>query len=55
MFSSNLPIPMYEILIYPIAARLWRWEIRSNGALLRCGTARTEAASEGNALEVLDA
>jgi hypothetical protein len=55
MFSSKQPIPTYEILIYPIAARLWRWEIRIAGALLRCGTARTEAAAEGGAMEVLNA
>jgi hypothetical protein len=46
---------MYQIVIYPIASHLWRWEIRSNGTLLRCGTAYTEAAAEGDVLETLNA
>lgn len=41
---------MYEILIYPIVPHLWRWEIRRDGELLRCGTSRTtdDAESEAN-------
>jgi hypothetical protein len=31
---------MYQIFVYPIALNLWRWELRTCGALLRCGTAR---------------
>ena len=37
---------MYELCVYPIAPDLWRWAIRCNGALLRCGTAPTQAAAE---------
>jgi hypothetical protein len=37
---------MYQISVYPITPNLWRWEIRSEGALLRCGTAWTRAAAE---------
>jgi hypothetical protein len=56
MFRWNEPSAMYQIVIYPIASHLWRWEIRSSaGALLRCGTARTEAAAEGEVLEALEA
>ena len=37
---------MYEVIVYSITAHLWRWEIRCGGALLRCGTATTQAAAE---------
>jgi hypothetical protein len=37
---------MYEASVYSIAPNLWRWEIRSGGALLRCGTAATRAIAE---------
>ena len=37
---------MYATSIYRIAPNLWRWEIRSGGALLRCGTTATRAAAE---------
>lgn len=43
---------MYEIQIYPITADLWRWEIRSGGALLYCGTAHTKEAAESEVREV---
>jgi hypothetical protein len=46
---------MYEILIYPITESLWRWEIREGGALLRCGTARSKAAAQIGANEVVNA
>ena len=55
MFAHNEPVPMYQVLIYSIAAHLWRWEIRSAGGLLRCGTARTKTAAEGEARDVLSA
>ena len=55
MFASNEPSAMYQFVIYPIAPQLWRWEIRSGGALLRCGTAHTEAAAEGEVRAALDA
>jgi len=38
-----------SVLVYAIAPNLWRWEIRSGGALLRSGTALTRAAAELNA------
>jgi hypothetical protein len=37
---------MYETSIFAITSYLWRWEIRCGGALLRCGTAPTQAAAE---------
>ena len=46
---------MYELTVYPITLKLWRWEIRSGGALLRCGTAATKAAAERDASEVVNA
>lgn len=32
---------MYQLSVYAIEPNLWRWELRSAGALLRCGTALT--------------
>jgi hypothetical protein len=55
MFSRKKIELGYQIVIYPIAAYLWRWEIRSGGVLLHCGTARTESAAEGVVLEELNA
>jgi hypothetical protein len=46
---------MYEITIYRIARDLWRWELRSGGALLRCGTAPTNRAAEIEAEAVVRA
>ena len=46
---------MYQILTYPIAADLWRWEIRCGGALLRCGTAHSRSAARGEVDEVVNA
>jgi hypothetical protein len=40
---------MYQLSVYPLTPTLWRWEIRSGGALLRCGTAPTRLAAERNA------
>ena len=37
---------MYQLSVYAITPNLWRWEIRSGGALLRCGTAPTQIAAE---------
>ena len=37
---------MYEISVYSITPKLWRWELRCGGALLCCGTAPTKAAAE---------
>ena len=45
---------MYQVLVYPITANLWRWEIRCGGALLRCGTAETRGAAERDANEVVN-
>jgi hypothetical protein len=44
---------MYQLCVYPIMPKLWRWEIRYGGALLRCGTARTKAAAERDVRETL--
>jgi hypothetical protein len=37
---------MYEISVYSITPKLWRWEVRRGGALLRCGIAPTMVAAE---------
>jgi hypothetical protein len=37
---------MYQLSVYAIEPNLWRWELRSGGALLRCGTAPTRVAAE---------
>ena len=37
---------MYQVFVYAIEPNLWRWELRSGGALLRCGTAPTRVAAE---------
>jgi hypothetical protein len=42
MFSKKRLPTECRVFIYAIAASLWRWEIRSDGALLRCGTSRSE-------------
>jgi hypothetical protein len=44
---------MYQISIYNIALNLWRWEVRGAGALLRCGTARTQVAAEWDARSIV--
>jgi hypothetical protein len=46
---------MYEIQIYQIVEKLWRWEIRCGGSLVFCGTAHTEADAENEAREVISA
>ena len=43
----------YEITIFPIAKNLWRWEIRLDGELIRCGTAKDKVAAESEADAVL--
>jgi hypothetical protein len=45
---------MYQLSVYPITPHLWRWEVRSGGALLRCGTAPTQVAAERDASEVVE-
>jgi hypothetical protein len=40
---------MYKLSIYLVAPKLWRWEIRSDAALLLCGTGRTKIAAEKDA------
>ena len=45
---------MYQLSVYPVTPNLWRWEIRSGGALLRCGTAPTKAAAEMHVNEVVN-
>jgi hypothetical protein len=44
---------MYEIIVYAITPRLWRWEIRCGGALLLCGTAPNKGAAELAVSEVI--
>jgi len=46
---------MYRFLFYPITTTLWRWEIRSGGTLVRCGTAPTRVAAQKNAYGVVNA
>jgi hypothetical protein len=45
---------MYQLSVYPLTPNLWRWEIRSGGALLRCGTASTKVAAEMDVNEVVN-
>jgi hypothetical protein len=41
---------MYQVSVYSVTADLWRWEVRCDGTLLRCGTAPTRltAARDAN-------
>ena len=45
---------MYQLSVYPITPSLWRWEIRSGGALLACGTAATKVAAEKAGNEIVN-
>src|SRR5262245_56733736 len=45
---------MYQVSVYAITVGLWRWEVRWGGALLRCGTAPTQATAEGDVNEVVN-
>jgi hypothetical protein len=42
---------MYQLQLYLIVENLWRWEVRRDGVLVRCGTARTLVAAEREADE----
>ena len=44
MFSNTLHQTGFEVTAYPITANLWRWEVRADGALVRCGTTKRKAA-----------
>ena len=46
---------MYQVSVYPITLNIWRWEIRSGGVLLRCGTAPTRVAAERDAAALANA
>jgi hypothetical protein len=46
---------MFQILIYPITAELWRWEIFCGRALIRCGAAKTLVAAENEVNEAANA
>jgi hypothetical protein len=46
---------MYELSVYSITHRLWRWEIRFGDRLLRCGTALTRVAAEMAVRDVINA
>ena len=53
MFSKKKIPTEFQVSVYVIAAELWRWEIRFDGALLRCGTSESrEAAEQDVALEI---
>ena len=41
---------MFQLSVYAITPKLWRWEIRCGGALLTCGTAPTRAVAERTAV-----
>ena len=45
---------MYQLSVYAIEPNLWRWELRSGGALLRCGTAPTRVAAERDAKQFVN-
>jgi hypothetical protein len=44
---------MYQISVYSITPKLWRWELRCGGELVRCGTAPTRGTAERNANWIL--
>jgi len=46
---------MYQVQIYSITETLWRWEIRSGGELLCCGTTHTKAEAENEVKETIGA
>ena len=46
MFSRKKIPTEFQVFVYAIAAELWRWEIRCDGALLYCGTSRNRKAAE---------
>jgi hypothetical protein len=37
---------MYQVHVYSISPYTWRWEVRSGGTLLRCGTSPSKTAAE---------
>jgi hypothetical protein len=43
---------MYQLSVYPITSRLWRWEIWCGDRLLRCGTAPDRVTAEKDAREI---
>jgi hypothetical protein len=45
---------MYQLSVYAIEPSLWRWELRSGGALLRCGCAPTRAAARAAASQFVN-
>ncbi len=45
---------MYQISVYSITSKLWRWDIMCDGALLRCGTAWTRVDAESVVDEVVN-
>jgi len=45
---------MYQVSVYAITQYLWRWELRSNGALVRCGTAPTRFGAERTASQLVN-
>jgi hypothetical protein len=45
---------MYQISVYSITPKLWRWEVRCGGTLIRCGTAPTKGAAARDANWVLN-
>jgi hypothetical protein len=46
---------MFQLLVYPITPRLWRWEIWCGGALFRCGAAPTGFAAAMHVHDVVNA
>jgi hypothetical protein len=46
MFSRKKIPTEFQVLVYAMAEELWRWEIRFEGSLLRCGTSRSREAAE---------
>lgn len=44
-----------NVSVYAITPNLWRWEIRSAGALVRCGTAATRITAESAANRFVNA
>ena len=55
MLSKKKLMTGYEVLVYSMTDRLWRWEIRWGGTLVRCGTSLSKAAAERDATQEMNA
>jgi hypothetical protein len=54
MFSRKKIPTGFRVSVYAISPELWRWEIRYEDVLLRCGTSRCRKAAEQDVAAELD-